>query len=50
MVVQSNIGAKRLYLLSALAFQFDIIIDRLVDAPGHGKDVVDGMNVQDKYI
>ena len=40
--------AKALYLLSCLAAEFDIIIDRLVDAPGHGKDVVDGMNAQDK--
>ena len=40
--------AKALYLLSSLASEFDIIIDRLVDAPGHGKDVVDGMNAQDK--
>ena len=34
--------------MSCLAAEFDIIIDRLVDAPGHGKDVVDGMNAQDK--
>ena len=40
--------AKALYLMSCLASEFDIIIDRLVDAPGHGKDVVDGMNAQDK--
>ena len=31
--------AKALYLLSCLASEFDIIIDRLVDAPGHGKDL-----------
>ena len=31
-----------------LASEFDIIVDRLVDTPGHGKDVVDGMNAQDR--
>ena len=34
--------------MSCLAGEFDIIIDRLVDSPGYGKDVVDGMNAQDK--
>ena len=40
--------AKDLYLLSALETQFDITIDRMVDTPRHGKDVVDGINEQDK--
>ena len=40
--------AKALYFLSCLASEFDIIIDRLVDTRGHGKDVVNGMNAQDK--
>ena len=45
---KQSICVKVLYLMSCLASKFDIIIDRLVDAPGHGKDVVDGMNAQDK--
>ena len=28
--------------------EFKVVIDRQVDAPGHGKDVVDGLNAQDK--
>ena len=28
--------------------EFQVAIDRQVDAPGHGKDVVDGLNAQDK--
>ena len=40
--------AKALYIMSCLASEFDIIINRLVDAPGHGRDVVDGMNEQGK--
>ena len=40
--------AKALYLLSSLASEFKVVIDRQVDAPGHGKDVVDGLNAQDK--
>mgnify|MGYP003340820577 CR=1 FL=1 len=31
-----------------LALKFDIVIDCAVGAPGHGKDVVDGLNAVDK--
>ena len=37
-----------LYLLSMLACTFDVTIDRAIGAPGHGKDVVDGLNATDK--
>ena len=30
--------------------EFQVTIDRQVDAPGHGKDVVDGLNAQDKVF
>ena len=40
--------AKALHLLSYLALQHGITIDRQIDALGHGKDVVDGLNAQDK--
>ena len=34
--------------LSSLAVKFEVVIDRAVGAPGHGKDVVDGLNAVDK--
>ena len=36
------------FLLSALSQTFDVTIDRAIGAPGHGKDVVDGLNAVDK--
>jgi len=39
------------YLLSFLSSTFVIDIDRGIDTPGHGKDVVDGFNaVQKRYL
>ena len=37
-----------LWLLSMLSSKFNITIDRAIGAPGHGKDVVDGLNATDK--
>lgn len=37
-----------LYLLSLLASKYGVTIDRAIGAPGHGKDVVDGLNATDK--
>mmetsp|Transcript_39227 Transcript_39227/g.95297 ORF Transcript_39227/g.95297 Transcript_39227/m.95297 type:complete len:477 (-) Transcript_39227:173-1603(-) len=37
-----------LYLLSLLACTYSITIDRAIGAPGHGKEVVDGLNAVDK--
>ena len=37
-----------LYLLSMLAYEYKIIIDRGVGAPGHGREVVDGLNATKK--
>ena len=40
-----------LYLMSAMSQTYSIIIDRGISAPGHGKEVVDGLNAVDKiYI
>ena len=39
-----------IYLLSCLDLELRIIIYKAVGEPGHGKDVVDGMNVRDKRI
>ena len=37
-----------LFLLSLLASAYGIVIDRAIGAPGHGKDLIDGMNAVDK--
>ena len=37
-----------IYLLSLLSQKYSIVIDRAIGAPGHGKDVVDGLNAVDK--
>ena len=43
--------ASALYLMSVISQRYSIIIDRGISAPGHGKEVVDGLNVVDKnYI
>ena len=39
-----------LYLLSVLASKFNIIIDRVVGAPYHGKIKIDGLNAVDKIF
>ena len=39
------------YLMSYLSTSFKIVIDRYIDTPGHGKDVVDGFNaVHKRYL
>ena len=39
------------YLMSYLSTSYQFVLDRAVDAPGHGKDVVDGFNaVQKRYL
>jgi len=35
-------------LLSLLAVDFGVVISRAIGAPGHGKDLVDGLNATDK--
>lgn len=37
-----------IYLLSVWAQTYHVVIDRAVGAPGHGKDIVDGINATDK--
>ena len=44
---QYRCGAA-LFYLSILSTNFNIIVDRMIGAPGHGKDVVDGINACDK--
>ena len=33
-----------IYLITVLSSSYGIIIDRAINAPGHGKNVVDGLN------
>jgi hypothetical protein len=40
--------ATALYFLSMLSFMFKLTIDRMIHAPGHGKDEVDGLNATTK--
>ena len=43
--------ASALYLTSAMSQRYSVKIDRGINAPGHGKEVVDGLNAVDKgYI
>ena len=38
-------------MMSYLSTSYQIVLDRAVDTPGHGKDVVDGFNaVQKRYL
>lgn len=37
-----------IYLLSLLASIHSVVVDRAIKAPGHGKDIVDGLNATDK--
>ena len=40
-----------LYLMPVMSQTYSIIIDRVISEPGHGKEVVDGLNAVDKsYI
>ena len=34
--------------LSIISANFNVIVDRMIEVPGHGKDVVDGINFCDK--
>ena len=45
-----HLCASAIYLLSCIALEFSIIVDRAVGAPGHVKDVVDGLNYRDKRM
>ena len=48
---EQYICASALYLMSVMSQTFSIIIDWGISAPGHGKEVADGLNDVDKrYI
>ena len=39
-----------MYFLSMLAFSFNIVNDRAIGAPGHRKDIIDGLNAVTKHF
>ena len=41
--------ANALHLLSVLAVKYNVVIDRSVSTPGHGKSIIDGLNAVDKH-
>ena len=48
---EQYICASALYLMSVISQTYSLIIDWGISAPGHGKEVVDGLNDVDKpYI
>ena len=46
---EQYVCASALYLISVMLQCYSIIIDRVIIAPGHGKEVVDGINAFDKH-
>ena len=40
--------ALAIYLMTVLSSSYGIIMDREINAPGHGKNVVNGLNATDK--
>ena len=49
--VEQYICASSLYIMSVMSQCYSIIIDRGISAPGHGKEVVDGLNsIEKRYI
>ena len=42
-------SGNTLYLLNILCLTYNVVIDRAVCDPGHGKSIIDGMNAVDKH-
>ena len=40
--------ALAIYLMTVLSYSYGIIMDHAINAPGHGNNVVDGLNAMDK--
>ena len=45
---EQYICASALYPMSVISQTYSLIIDQGISAPGHGKEVVDGLNAVDK--
>ena len=41
--------ALDIYLMTVLSYSYGIIMDREINAPGHIKNVFDGLNATDKH-
>ena len=41
--------ALTIYLMTVLSSSYGIIMDHAMNPPGHGKNVVDGLNATDKH-
>ena len=51
MVVLINIGVfLATYLMTVLSSSYGIIMDRAINAPGHEKNVVDGLNATENIL
>ena len=48
MHVANSIVVVLHYFLSMISTNFNIIVDRIIESPGHGKNMVDGINSCDK--
>ena len=42
------ICALAIYLMTVLSYLYGITMYRTINAPGHGKNIVDGLNATDK--
>ena len=48
---KQNMCSIDYYLMSFISRSYQIVLDRYVDKPSHGKDVADGFNgVQKQYL
>ena len=47
-VVDSIVVVLFYFVLSMISINFNIIVDRIIGAPGHGKDVIGKINACDK--
>ena len=48
---EKYICASALYLMSVMSQCYYVVVDKVISAPGHGKEVLDGINAIDaRYI
>ena len=48
--MEQYIFPTELYLLSMLSHAYNIVIDHVVGAPGHGNYFVDGLNATNNFL
>ena len=42
-------SGNALFMMNIMSLKYDIVIDRAIGAPGHGKSIIDGLNAVDKH-